>query len=274
VLGDSWNLTLLVAGEPGRRNRRTIDGLLLAVGALVVGLGAVIAETASTEDYDVAQALVTVLGWAPALWRTVLIGAFGLALTIAADAVLRRRWALVRDLTVGVVVVAAIAPFLGRLVDADWFPVEAHPWSRWGFPELRLAVVVVVLVVAAPELTGPVRRLATGVVPLAAVGAVALEAASPSRALAGVALGLPAGAVVRLAFGSAASVPRSERVLNALASLGVHVDELRISQRQRVGAAVFVRAGHEWESADGPSTRSGRAGHAAAGPPLAPSRLP
>src|SRR4029450_9258425 len=110
----------------------------------------------------------------------------------------------VRDLTVGVVVVAAIAPFLGRLVDADWFPVEAHPWSRWGFPELRLAVVVVVLVVAAPELTGPARRLATGVVPLATVGAVALEAASPSRALAGVALGLAAGAVVRLAFGSAA----------------------------------------------------------------------
>jgi uncharacterized membrane protein YbhN (UPF0104 family)/tRNA A-37 threonylcarbamoyl transferase component Bud32 len=241
VLGEhSWDLTLLVAGEPGRRNRRTIDGLLLAVGALVVGLGAVVAETASTEDDDVAQALVTVLGWAPALWRIVLIGAFGLALTIVADALLRGRWALVRDLTVGVVVVAAIAPFLGRLVDADWFPVEAHPWSRWGFPELRLAVVVVVLVVAAPELTGPARRLATGVVPLATVGAVALEAASPSRALAGVALGLAAGAVVRLAFGSAAGVPRSERVLNALASLGVHVDELRISQRQRVGAAVFV----------------------------------
>jgi hypothetical protein len=199
---DSWNLAVLVADEPGRRNRRSIDGVLLAAGALVVGLGAVIAETAPTEDDDVAQALVTVLGWAPALWRIGLVGAVALALVVIADAALRRRWLLVRDLAVGVAVVAAIAPFLGRLVDADWFPVEAHPWSRWGFPELRLAVMVVVLVVAAPELTRPVRSLAIVVVPLAAVGAVALGAASPARVLAGVALGLAAGAAVRLAFGS------------------------------------------------------------------------
>jgi uncharacterized membrane protein YbhN (UPF0104 family)/tRNA A-37 threonylcarbamoyl transferase component Bud32 len=233
-------LTLLVAAEPGRRNRRTIDGVLLALGALVIGLGAVIAESASGEDADVESALVTVLGWAPAVWRTALVGALGLALTIIADSLLRRRWALVRDVAVGLVVVVVLAPFLGRLVDADWLPVEAHLWSRWGFPELRLAFVVVVLVVAAPELTRPVRRIATWVVPLAAVGAVALEAASPSRALAGLALGLAAGAVVRLAFGSAAGVPRIERVRDALESLGVDVAQLSISPQQRIGSAEFV----------------------------------
>jgi uncharacterized membrane protein YbhN (UPF0104 family)/tRNA A-37 threonylcarbamoyl transferase component Bud32 len=234
---------MFVADEPGRRNRRPVDGFILATGALVVGLGAVIAETASTEDSNVAHALVTVLGWAPALWRAALVGAAGLALMIIADGLLRRRWALVRDLAVGVALVAAITPFLGRLVDADWFPVEPHLWSRWGFPELRLAVVVVILVVAAPELTRPVRRVATWVMPLAAVGTVALGASAPSHAMAGVAFGLAAGAAVRLAFGSAAGVPSVERVRTALATLGVQVETLTISPRQPVGSTVFVGQG-------------------------------
>jgi uncharacterized membrane protein YbhN (UPF0104 family)/tRNA A-37 threonylcarbamoyl transferase component Bud32 len=239
----SWNLTLLTAAEPGRRNRRATDGVLLALGALVVGLGAVIAESASAHDEDVEQALVTVLGWAPALWRVALLSALVLAWLIVADALLRRRWVLVRDLAVALVVVAGLASFLGRLVDGDWLPVEAHLWSRWGFPELRLAFVVAVLVVAGPELIRSVRLLATWLVPLAAVGTVALEAASPSRALAGLALGLAAGAFVRLAFGSPAGVPRIERVRHALATLGVELRDLRISERQRVGAALFV--GHD-----------------------------
>ena len=184
------SLSLLYAAEPGRRSRRTTDGVLLAVGAFVVGLGAVIAESASAEDEDVEQALVTVLGWAPALWRVALLGALVLAWGIFADSLLSRRWALARDLAVAVIVVVGLASPLGRLVDNDWLPAEADLWSRWGFPELRLALVVAVLVVANPELIRPVCRFANWLVLLAAVGTVALEAASPSRALAGVALGL------------------------------------------------------------------------------------
>jgi uncharacterized membrane protein YbhN (UPF0104 family)/tRNA A-37 threonylcarbamoyl transferase component Bud32 len=239
----SWHPALLAPAEPGRRNRRTIDGVLLAVGAFVVGLGAVVAEEASAEDEAVERALVTLLGWAPAFWRVALVGVLGLALTIVADVLVQRRWDLVRDLTVALAVVVVLVPFLGRLVDADWFPIEAHLWSRWGFPELRLAFAAAVLVVAEPELTRPVWRLAAWLVPLAAVGTVTLGAASPSRALAGLALGLAAGAFVRLAFGSAAGVPPTERVRDALTSLGVEVDALAASERQRVGAAVFVGRG-------------------------------
>jgi uncharacterized membrane protein YbhN (UPF0104 family)/tRNA A-37 threonylcarbamoyl transferase component Bud32 len=234
---------MLMPAEPGRRNRRTIDAVLLAVGAFVVGLGAVIAESASAEDEDVEQALVTVLGWAPAVWRAALLAALVLAVAVVLDVLFRRRWDLVRDLAVALLVVVALASVLGRLVDADWFPIEAHLSSRWGFPELRLAFVVAVLVVAGPELIQPVRKLATWLVPFAAVGTVAVQAARPSAALAGLALGLAAGVSVRLAFGSAAGVPPTDRVCTALASLGVQVDDLRISDRQRIGAAEFV--GHD-----------------------------
>jgi uncharacterized membrane protein YbhN (UPF0104 family)/tRNA A-37 threonylcarbamoyl transferase component Bud32 len=236
--------------EPGRRNRRTIDAVLLAVVAFVLGLAAVVAESAPAEDEDIEQAVVTVLGWAPVVWRAAVLGALVLMLTIIGVALYRGRWVLLRDVAVAFVVVAWLAILFGRLVDGDWFPIEADLWSRWGFPEIRLALTTAVVAVASPELVQPIRRLATWVVPLAAVGVVALEAASPSRALSGIALGLGAGALVRLAFGSAAGVPPSDRVRRALASLGVEVRNLKATEKQRIGAADF-RA----DAADGSSLK-------------------
>jgi glycosyltransferase 2 family protein len=239
----SWSVALLTSSEPGRRNRRTIDAVLLALGAFLVGLAAVLAESAAAEDEEVGQALVTVLGWAPAVWRAALVGALVLALVIVGGVLLRRRWALVRDLAIALLVVAGLASVLGRVVEGDWLPLEAHVFSRWGFPEVRLACVVAVLVVAGPELVRPVRKLATWLVPLATVGTVAIEASVPSAALGGLALGLAAAVSVRLAFGTAAGVPPTERVRTALLALGVDVNDLRIAARQRVGEAVFV--GHD-----------------------------
>ena len=78
---------------------------------------------------------------------------------------------------------------------------------------------------------------------MAALGAVVLGAALPSAALAAVALGLAAGALVRLAFGTAAGVPPVADVRRALATLGVEVADLKPSPRQRIGAAEYV--GHD-----------------------------
>ncbi|HUI36704.1 MAG TPA: hypothetical protein VLZ04_04385, partial [Gaiellaceae bacterium] len=57
--GRSWNVHLLTETEPGRRNRRTIDSVVLAAAAIVLGLSAVIASQAPGNDDDVAQALAT-----------------------------------------------------------------------------------------------------------------------------------------------------------------------------------------------------------------------
>jgi glycosyltransferase 2 family protein len=243
----SRQAVLLTAAEPGRRNRRTIDGVVLAAGAIVTGLAAVIASSAAGQDADVAEALTTVLGWAEAVWRVAFVSALALALVVVAGVLLRRRWLLARDLIAALLLLVGLGVVLGRVVESDWFPLEAHLLSQWGFPELRLAAATAVLAVAGPELVQPVRRLATWLVPLAALGTVALDAALPSGALGGLALGLGAASLVRLAFGTAAAVPPAEQVRNALATLGVNVTELKIAERQRVGAAEFV--GHD---TDGP----------------------
>jgi uncharacterized membrane protein YbhN (UPF0104 family)/tRNA A-37 threonylcarbamoyl transferase component Bud32 len=236
----SWNLSLLAESEPGRRNRRTIDAFFLLLGAIVLGLTAIVASTAESDDRDVAGALQTVLAWADSLWRVTFVGLLAFALLIVLEALLSRRWSLARDLVGAVLLVVGAAFVLNGVVESDWVPIETHLLSNWGYPELRLAASAGILVVAGPELVHWARRLAVWALPFATVGAVVLGSGLPSAALGALALGVGAGAIVRLAFGSAAGVPPTAHVRAALAALGVEVEELRLASRQRVGYAEYV----------------------------------
>ena len=238
-------MTLLVPAEPGQRNRRTIDGVLLVAAAAVVGLEAVVARSAHGSDEEIWRAVATLLGWAPGLWYGVLLLAVVLALTVVADAVVRRRWLLVRDLLLAVVVVNAVGSVLARIVDSEWVQLELDPLSRWGFPDLRVACVAAVIAVASPELVRPVRVLAIWIVGLASLGILALEIAQPADVVAGLALGLGAGALVRLGLGSPLGVPPIDRVRAALGSLGVDVSDLWIAKHQRRGAAEYFGHGDD-----------------------------
>ena len=234
---------MLTAAEAGRRNRRTIDAVLLGVGAVLTGLAGVVAAQAVESDEDIAAALTVVLGWAGPLWRTVFLASLVLALVIAVDVVFRRRWSLARDLLIALLGLGVAGNLLGRLVESDWWVIEADMWSRWGFPELRVACVAAVAAIAGPELVRPVRILAAWLVALAALSAVVLEAALPSGVLGALALGVGVGALVRLAFGTAAGVTPAEDVRSALATLGVEVHDLKLAERQRIGAVEYL--GHD-----------------------------
>ncbi len=133
--------------EPGRRNRRTIDSVVLGGAALVLGLSAVIASSASEHDEAVAHALTTVVGWAGGFWRTLFVCLLALALVILVDVLLRSRWDLARDVVVAGVVLVGTAAVLGGVVESDWLPLRAHLVSHWGYPDLRLAAATAVLVV-------------------------------------------------------------------------------------------------------------------------------
>ena len=233
----------MVPAEPGRRNRRVIDAVFLLAGALVVGLTAAVAANAPEQDASVAHALITVLGWAGALWHIAYLGNIVLALVIVVDVVLHRRWALARDVLVATAAVFGLGSVLGGVVQSDWFPVEAHVFSHWGFPEIRLAAATAIIVVVGPELVRAVRLFAAWLVPVAWLGAIVTGAARPSEALAGLALGLAVGALVRLVFGSAAGTPPIDRVRAGLAALGTEVTDLAAARRHRVGYAEYV--GHD-----------------------------
>jgi glycosyltransferase 2 family protein len=239
----SWEVVLLVPPAHAPRNRRPIEVAFVATAAILAGLAAVVARSAPEVDDDVSRALDAVLGWAPYFWRLVYVLALALALVVVVDVVLRRRWILVRDILLGSVIVIAAGVPLERIVTTKWSQVEAHVFSNWGFPELRLATAAAILAVAGPELVRPVRLLAAWLVALAAVGAIVLGVGTMSQILGALAVGLGTGALVRFVFGSTAGMPSTERVRSALASLGVTVDDLSVSQRQRIGATEFV--GHD-----------------------------
>jgi uncharacterized membrane protein YbhN (UPF0104 family)/tRNA A-37 threonylcarbamoyl transferase component Bud32 len=235
----------LTETEPGRRNRRTIDSVFLLGAAVVIGLSAVIASSAEAQDRDVAQALITVFGWAGALWRAAYFGVLGLAVVLVFEVLLRRRWDLVRDILVALAGVVAAAFLLSGFVESDWFPLKVHLLARWGYPELRLASAIAVVVVIFPELMRSIRVLAGVLIPLASFGVVILGAARPSDSLGGLALGLGAGALARLLFGTAAGVPPTGQVRASLAALGVNLRDLRPASSQHVGSAEYV--GHDAE---------------------------
>jgi glycosyltransferase 2 family protein len=238
--GRSSRIGLLAEREPGRRNRRTIDSVLLFWAAIVIGLSAAIAASAPEHDRRVAEALMTVLGWAGPLWCAAFFLLVAIAATVVVVVLLRRRWDLVRDVLVAVGAVAGASVILGGAVESNWLPLRVHPLARWGYPEVRLAGAIAVLVAAGPELVRSVRLVSGSLIPLATLGAVVLGAALPSDALAGLALGLGAGALARLIFGTAAGVPPTEQVRRALHSLGVTVDDLRPALDQHVGAAEYL----------------------------------
>jgi len=165
----SWAIALLVPVARAPRNRRPSDVALVAVAAVVAGLAAVVAKSAPDVDNTIGEALDAVLGWAPYFWRLVFVLVLALALTVAVDVIVRRRWVLARDLLLAIVIVVAAGVLLDRIVTTKWVQAEAHVFSNWGFPELRLTAAVAILAVAGPELVRPVRLLASWLVALAAL---------------------------------------------------------------------------------------------------------
>jgi glycosyltransferase 2 family protein len=229
-----------VAYEEGRRNRRTLDAVLLTTTVFVTGAAAAVANAAPLRDAQFGGAVVTLLGWGEAAWRTVVVATLLMCLVLLVAVVVLRRWILGRDLATALLLLAVMGSVVGRLVGPHWLVVHSGLWSRWGFPELRLAAVVAVAASAGPELVVPLRRTLIWLAVLTGVGLLALGATLPSDALAAVAVGLASALVVRLAFGSAAGVPPSDAVRSSLRSLGLEIDSLQPAAKQTLGSAAYT----------------------------------
>src|ERR1700755_2951494 len=115
--------TLFVRYEEGRRNRRTLAAVLLVTAAVVTGAGAAIAAAAPVKDVEIGGAVVTILGWGEGLWRAGVGAMLVACVVLLTGVVVRRRWALGRDILVMLVLLAVVGSVLGRAVGPDWFPL-------------------------------------------------------------------------------------------------------------------------------------------------------
>ena len=237
--------------------------MLLGIAVATLVLAALASNQVEGDEGELVDALNRLLGWLDPVWTTcyAAVGPVCMGLLVAALAV--RRLELARDIGLAAGVVVGVSELLARVVDDAWPSVGDMLW-RVGdpsFPAARLALVGAVALVAAPELTRPARRGAAALVGLTAIASLVLETAYPSQVLGGLGLGLGAGALVRLSFGSSAGFPSVHRVRAALADLGVNGDGLRYASRPDMGPARYVATpeGNRWASSSTdamPATRS------------------
>jgi uncharacterized membrane protein YbhN (UPF0104 family) len=154
---------------------------------------------------------------------------------------IRGRWSIARDIVVAVLVATAVWLLVGRIVEgtwpSDWHSLRASEPPPW-YPAPRIALFGAAVLTVSPHLTRPVRRLATWIVILAALGVAALGATLPLGALAGGLVAVIAAAVTHLAFGSSAGRPGLDLVRSALAQLGVGTIWLGPADRQQAGLFV------------------------------------
>src|SRR5262245_41020622 len=231
------------------RARRASDVIQLVLSAFFLAILAII----SIPPTSIERALITFLTSWPdfldGLWQALSDLLFVAAVFVLVTSLVRRRWALVRDILLALVVSAAVALIIGRLIEGEWLPgwdslrqVEPPPWV----PALRIAVLGVVLLTARPHLSRPARRLSVWIVALATMSAAILGATTPSGAIAAVLVAAIGASAIHLAFGSPEGNPGLPEVAAALAQLGVDARSLGAADRQQAGL-FLVRA----EDADG-----------------------
>ena len=237
---------MLAEIERGRRNRRTIDAVLLVVAAIVAGLTAVVAQSAAEYDADVAQALVdsarmgrlacggprsSECSGSRSSSSSTCCGAGAGASPATCSSRLLFVVGLTRRPRVG-----SSSP-TGSLLTITCYRAGVIPSSG---SRRRPAI----LVVAGPELVRWGSRARHLVVPFATFGRGRARRRAPVRAR------LPrwrsASARERSSGSRSArrqACRRPRECVAALATLGVHVSDLRPAERQRVGYAEYV--GHD-----------------------------
>ncbi len=225
------------ASEP--RARRLTDVLLL-VGSVLVLLIVSVAEF-PTPGFVVAFTafLRSAPNFLDSVWQISidLLALFAFVLLVATF--VKRRLDVARDLVLALVIATVVWLLVARWAQGEWPAISrslrsAQPES-W-YPSPRLALPTAIIVAIAPHLTRPIRRLGRWLIILGSGAVVALGAASPLGATAGVMVGSTAAFGVHLIFGSSAGRPSLADVERALSKVGVTARSLTPAARQRAGA--------------------------------------
>ena len=235
--GRRWpRLFAAAADEP--RARRATD-LIVAVAALLgLGLLAASAEPQAAIERAVISFVRSFPEAADGVWRILVDLLVLAALVVVAATVVRRRWAVLRDVVLALVVTLVGALLVGRVVRGNW--PAGWDWLRdtgpgaW-FPSVRVALPAAVVLAAGPQLTRPARRLLRWLLALGVGGAILLGAATPTAAIGGWLVASVGASLVHLVFGSCSGRPSLDEVAFALEGLGLPIGSIGVAARQTAG---------------------------------------
>ena len=226
--------------------RLTGDAIRLVLAGVVVAVSAANPAFLRTAERTLDEFFASLPGAFDGVFTVALAVGYlwGVALVVLA-AVVARRYRLALVLGIGGFGVWCVARFLGFVVDGR--SVGAALGVVFGsdepghYPTVRLAVLAAVVLVAAPFLTRPVRRLGQLVLLLVVPGTVVLGLGGVDAVLGAVGIGWGMAALLHLALGSPAGRPTMAQVAAALDELGVATEEVVLAAEQPRGSTV-VRA--------------------------------
>ncbi len=252
-LSTGGRIRLFVDARDQPRSRRATDVLLLAATSVGLVLLAFSAEPQPGFGQAFTDFVTDLPGLLNGLWDVLIELPGVLSVIVVIATIAARRWAILRDLLLAVVVGGVIWLVLWRITNGSWPQIgdvtrksltEGEIFAA--FPAFRLAVPGAVIITVSPHMVKPMRRVGRWVLGGAAVGALLLINTTAVGALGGLLVGAAAAALVHLIVGSSAGRPNLGDVAAALDDLGVPVVALGAAARQQAGNfAVFA------DSADG-----------------------
>ncbi len=239
ILRNRPQLFATPADEP--RARRASDGIQLVVCALLLFVVSLTAVPAPGFSKALSDFLAALPGFLDSLWQFLVDSLTLFAILVVIATLVRRRWSVARDLALAVAAATVVWLVVARIVESSWpdawDALRAAEPPAW-YPQPRIALTGAVLLTASPHLTLPIRRLGVWVLACGSFALVALGAANPIGAVAGVLVAVIAAAGVHLAVGSSAGRPGLDVVRSALAELGVGTTSLGAADRQLAGLFV------------------------------------
>jgi uncharacterized protein (TIRG00374 family) len=237
--------TYFVMAEREGRVRRPRDVLTAAIGLILVTWALAASDSVPEWTLSLAELVAASPQWVDGLLAFGYLTSLIYVVVVIIGLVLRRRdrSGALRD--VAVVTVGAIAAVvaLSFIVNGAWPYVLPeidlqNPVPQ--FPVTRVALVTGILLVVAPYVTRPLRRLGWLAMVVTAIASVALSYGSPVHAAGSVGVGMLTAGVLLLAVGTPRGYPSPESVLYGLERLGVPNVDIRQASGQDWGLVRFV----------------------------------
>ena len=162
-------------------------------------------------------------------------------IVIAALAIARRRWTLLRDWATSIAITVAGVGFVAWIVDDSARKILegiGPADNDTTFPSLALAAGAAAIAVANPYFVDPLRKFGRSLIGFGWLSALILAVVAPGEGLCAVAIGWAAGALVHLVFGSPDATPSLNDLEESLRSIGVEATPTTVTVRNGATTAL------------------------------------
>ncbi len=212
------------------RARRPTDVVLLAGTSITIAILTLLVSAGATPVNDAVAGFIDAipvnLDW---FWSLTVDALLVWAVVFLVIAVVARHRLALQQVVAGMLALGA-ALLAGSAAGADWTAMVGSVLATAPpavYPGMRLALATALIVTTSPHLSRPLRHSGRAILAVGALGVIALGVTSPLGAIAGLAVGMAAGSLTNLVFGSPGGRLSLSQVGDALADLGVTATDLR-----------------------------------------------